>query len=223
METIFHRHTGMHRPPWRRYPCFLACCIENRSKTALGGTEPEQNWTEYALLCVSGRKTRVLGAELAENHRPNCASRAWISTASSAPTAGHHVPPAGWFLAGRRGHQRARVFPTRGRGRARLPACRADGFPCLATGPAMHRPGWRAPARVHTCFESLPRVALWRCLPGVLTPVMTLALLFNLQNSYLFIGSSKNSKLYIHFDQRDDLFAMVNFFSSFEIGFTCEN
>jgi len=52
---------------------------------------------------------------------------------------------------------------------------------------------------------------------------MTLALLFNLQNSYLFIGSSKNSKLYIHFDERNELFAMVNFFSSFEIGFTYVN
>ena len=58
---------------------------------------------------------------------------------------------------------------------------------------------------------------------GVLMSAMTSALLFNLQNSYLFIGSSKNSKLYIHFDQRDKLFAMVSFVSSFEIGFTCEN
>ena len=87
----------------------------------------------------------------------------------------------------------------------------------------MQRLRWRAPVRAHTRFESLPRIALWRCLPGVLTPVMTLALLFNLQNSYLFIGSSKNSKLYIHFDQRNELFAMVNFFSSFEIGFTYVN
>ena len=58
---------------------------------------------------------------------------------------------------------------------------------------------------------------------GALTSVVMSALLFNLRNSYLFIESSKNSKLYIHFDQRDELFAMVNFVSSFETGFTCEN
>ena len=48
-------------------------------------------------------------------------------------------------------------------------------------------------------------------------------LLFNLRNSYFFIESSKNSKLYIHFDHRDELFAMVNFVSSFETIFTYEN
>ena len=52
---------------------------------------------------------------------------------------------------------------------------------------------------------------------------MTSALLFNLQNSYLFIGSSKNIELYICFDQRDELFALAHLVLPFEIMFTCGN
>ena len=90
------------------------------------------------------------------------------------------------------------------------------GPPCSVCGGALPCVRTRALHRCHTSHSGIVFQECWR-------QWWRQHSFFNLWNSYLFIGSSKNSKLYIHFDQHDELFTMVKFISSFEIGFTCEN